>query len=144
MLKKTLQTTSKLILHYGLAIVYIWLGIMKFKNTEADSLKELLSNSAIYSWMLKYITHYAFAMLIAWVQIFIGLLILAKPISKRLSFWGGALASVLLIMSISTLFVSDFVWQAPYGFPELSRLGQSILKDTVLLGAALWCVSDSI
>lgn len=143
MLNKTFKTTGKLILRYGLAITFIWLGLLKFKNSEADYLKELLANSALFGWLLKYITHYAFAQLIAWLQILIGILLLARPISKKLSFWGGIMASVILIISVSTLFVSNYVWQPPYGFPELSKIGQSILKDVVLLGAALWSVGDS-
>jgi len=143
MLAKTFKTIGQFILRYGLAIAFIWLGMLKLKNSEADYLKEVLSNSSLFSWMLSYITPYAFSQLIAYLQMMIGVAIAAKPVARKISFWGGVVASVILLISVSTLFTSGYVWQAPYGFPELSKLGQSILKDIILLGAAMWCVGDS-
>lgn len=143
MLAKTFKTAGQFILRYGLAIVFIWLGLLKLKNSEADYLRDVLSNSSLFSWMLIYITPYAFSQLIAYLQMILGLSIAAKPIARKISFWGGVVASLILLLSVSMLFTSSYVWQAPYGFPELSKLGQSILKDTVLLGAAMWCVGDS-
>lgn len=143
MIAKTFTTAGQFILRYGLAIAFIWLGLMKLKNSEADYLKQILANSSLFKWLLKYITSYTFSMMIAYLQIIIGVLIALKPVARKLSFWGGVLASVVLFLSVSSLFTSTFVWQAPYGFPELSKVGQSILKDMVLLGAAMWCVGDS-
>lgn len=143
MIAKIFKSLSQYILRYGLAIVFIWLGLLKFKNTEADYLNDILKNSSLFSWLLKYITAYTFTLVLAYLQIIIGLLILIKPISKKLSFIGSTLAFVILIISFSTIFTSSDVWQTGYGFPELSKLGQSILKDLILLGAAAWCVSDS-
>ncbi len=143
MLAKTFKTLGQFILRYGLAIAFMWLGMLKLKNSEADYLRDILSNSSLFSWMLTYITPYTFSKLIAYLQIVIGIAIAVKPVARKVSFWGGVVASVILLLSVSTLFTSAFVWQAPYGFPELSKLGQSILKDIVLLGAAMWCVGDS-
>jgi len=143
MLAKSFKKAGQFILRYGLAIAFIWLGLMKLKNSEADYLKDILSNSALFSWMLTYITPYAFSQLIAYLQMLVGVAIAVRPVARKLSLWGAVVASVILVLSVSTLFTSSFVWQAPYGFPELSKLGQSILKDLVLLGAAMWCVGDS-
>ncbi|MCU4155952.1 DUF417 family protein [Carboxylicivirga sp. A043] len=143
MIAKTFKTAGQFILRYGLAITFIWLGLMKLRNSEADYLKQVLSNSSMFSWMLKYITSYAFSQMLAYLQMIIGVLIALKPVARKVSFWGGVAATVILLISVSTLFTSSYVWQAPYGFPELSKLGQSILKDVILLGGAMWCVGDS-
>lgn len=143
MIAKAFKTSGQIILRYGLAITFIWLGLMKLRNSEADYLKQVLANSSLFSWMLKYISSYAFSQMLAYLQMIIGVLIVLKPIAKKVSFWGGVVATVILMISVSTIFTSSYVWQAPYGFPELSKLGQSILKDIVLLGAAMWCVGDS-
>ncbi|MCT4591525.1 MAG: DUF417 family protein [Carboxylicivirga sp.] len=143
MIAKAFTNAGQFILRYGLAIAFIWLGLMKLKNSEADYLKQILANSALFKWLLKYLTSYAFSQVVAYLQIIIGVLIALKPVARKLSFWGGILASVVLLLSVASLFTSTFVWQSPYGFPELSKLGQSILKDVVLLGAAMWCVGDS-
>ncbi|MBK3518532.1 DUF417 family protein [Carboxylicivirga marina] len=143
MIGKTFKTFGQFVLRYGFAITFIWLGLMKLRNSEADYLKQVLSNSSLFSWMLQYITSYAFSQLIAYLQMAIGLLITLKPVARKVSFWGGFAASVILLISVSTIFSSSIVWEANYGFPELSKHGQSILKDVVLLGAALWCTGDS-
>lgn len=143
MIAKTFKAFGQFLLRYGLAITFIWLGLMKLKNSEADYLKDVLTNSAVFSWMLKYITSYAFSQFVAYLQMLIGLTIALKPVARKVSLVGGIVAVVVLLLSVITLFTSSYVWLAPYGFPELSKLGQSILKDVVLLGAAMWCVGDS-
>ncbi|MBI9063609.1 MAG: DUF417 family protein [Marinilabiliaceae bacterium] len=143
MIAKTLKFIGQFLLRYGLAIVFIWLGILKLKNSEADYMREVLSNSSLFGWSLKYITAYAFSQIVAYLQMGIGLLIALKPVARKLSFVGSLLAVVVLLLSVTTLFSSGYVWQTGYGFPELSKLGQSILKDVVLLGAAAWCAGDS-
>ncbi|WP_185968801.1 DUF417 family protein [Carboxylicivirga sp. M1479] len=143
MIGKTFKIAGRFLLRYGLAIVLIWLGLMKLKNIEADYLKDVLANSSLFNWLLKYFTSYAFSQIVAYLQMALGVLIALKPVARKVSFWGGLVATVILFISVSTLLTSSYVWLSPYGFPELSKLGQSILKDVVLLGAALWCVGDS-
>ncbi len=142
-LRKLLKAVSIFLLRYGLGIVIIWFGILKFKNTEADYMHRLITGGYL-SWVLKYITPYALSQIIAYVQIFAGLLLMLKPVSKKLSLWGGILISVMFLLSISLLFTSSVVWEVGYGFPELSKAGQTVLKDFVLLGATAWCIEDSL
>jgi len=143
MIARIFKLAGAFLLRYGLAIVFIWLGLLKLKNSEADYMREVLSNSSLFGWSLKYITPYAFSQIVAYLQMGIGLLIALKPVVRKLSFISSLIAVVLLLLSVTMLFTSGYVWQAGYGFPELSKLGQSILKDVVLLGAAAWCVGDS-
>jgi len=143
-LAKSFKTIGQFIFRYGLALIFIWLGILKFKNSEADYLKDILQNSSLFGWMLKYVTSYTFSLIIAYLQIGIGILLAIKPIAKKLSLVGGLLAVLVLGISVLTLFTSGYVWQTGYGFPELSKVGQSILKDLLLFGAAAWCVGDSL
>ncbi len=142
-LSKLLKSIGVFILRYGLGFVIIWLGFLKFKNSEADYTHQLISGGYV-SFILKYLTPYALNQIVAYIQILVGLLILLKPISKPLSFWGGVVACLMFILSLSLLFTSKVVWQTGYGFPELSKIGQTILKDFILFGASAWCVSDSI
>lgn len=142
-LSRLLKTIGVFILRYGLGIVIIWLGFLKFKNSEADYTYQLISGGYL-SWILKYLTPYALNQILAYMQIIIGVFIMVKPISKPLSFWGGVAAAAMFLISISLLFSSDVVWLTGYGFPELSKVGQSILKDFILFGSAAWCVGDSM
>lgn len=142
-INKLFNGSGVFVLRYGLGLVIIWLGFLKFKNSEADYTYQLISGGYL-SWLLQYLTPYALNQIVAYLQIIIGVLIMLKPISRPLSFWGGLAAVVMLLFSVSMLFTSNVVWQVGYGFPELSKVGQTILKDFVLLGAAAWCVGDSI
>ncbi len=140
---KIFKLVGQFLLRYGLAIVFIWLGLLKLKNSEADYMGEVLSNSSVFGGLLKYVTPYAFSQIVAYLQMAIGLLIALKPVGRKISFVGSLVAVVVLLLSVTMLFTSGYVWQTGYGFPELSKLGQSILKDVVLLGAAAWCAGDS-
>ena len=142
-MNKLFKGSGVFVLRYGLGLVIIWLGFLKFKNSEADYTYQLISGGYL-SWVLQYLTPYALNQIVAYLQIVIGVLIMLKPISRSLSFWGGLAAVIMLLFSVSMLFTSNVVWQTGYGFPELSKVGQTILKDFVLFGAAAWCVGDSI
>lgn len=142
-ISKLLKAVGQFILRYGLGMVIVWLGFLKFKNFEAEYTYELIS-SGYLSWILQYITSYTLNHIVAYLQIIVGLFVMLKPISKELSFWGGIGASVIFLVSISLLFTSQVVWLKGYGFPELSKVGQTLLKDFILFGAAAWCVGDSI
>jgi len=143
-LKKTLLLISQSLFRYGLGIILIWLGIMKFKNVEALHIQQAMAQTVLFKWMLKYITIYAFSQIIAWIQILAGVLIMLKPVSSKLSRWGATLGMIIFLAGILVFFTSSIVWQTGYGFPELSRAGHAFLKDFILFGAAAWCLSDSL
>lgn len=144
LLKKTLLLFGQFLFRYGLGIMLIWIGIMKFRNAEAIHLEQAMSQTILFNWLLKYITIYTLSLIIAWVQIFAGLMIMLKPVSAKISTWGGVLAMIVFLSGILVFLTSGIVWQSGYGFPELSRAGHSFIKDFVLFGAAAWCVSDSL
>ena len=93
---------------------------------------------------IEYLTVYALSMVIAWIQIVAGILLMLKPVSRKLSTWGGAMAMLIFLAGILVFFTSGLVWQTGYGFPELSRAGHAFLKDFILFGAAAWCFSDAL
>lgn len=142
--KKTLLLSGQFLFRYALGIILIWIGIMKFRNSEAVHLEQAMSQTFLFNWVLKYITNYTFSMIIAWVQIFAGLMIMLKAASAKISVWGGIMAMIIFFAGILVFFTSGIVWQSGYGFPELSRAGHSFIKDFILFGAAAWCVSDSL
>ena len=142
--KKTMLLLAQFLFRYGLGIILIWIGIMKFRNAEALYLEQAMSQTFLFKWMLKYITVYSFSLIIAWIQIFAGLMLMLKPVSSKIATWGGVLAMVIFLAGILVFLTSGIVWQTGYGFPELSRAGHSFFKDFILFGAAAWCVSDSL
>jgi uncharacterized membrane protein YkgB len=78
------------------------------------------------------------------VEVAIALLIAARRWSPKASAIGSALAVLMFLTTLSFLF-STPGWEPSLGFPALSALpGQFLLKDVVLLGAALWSLGEAL
>jgi uncharacterized membrane protein YkgB len=69
-----------------------------------------------------------------------------RLLSLRLSALGSAMGLLLILSTLSFLFTTPGATVAAAGgFPVLSVLpGQFLLKDLVLVGAALWTLGDSL
>jgi uncharacterized membrane protein YkgB len=51
----------------------------------------------------------------------------------------------MFLTTLSFVITTPGVWQAGYGFPALSGFpGQFLVKDVMLLGAAIWTPADSL
>jgi uncharacterized membrane protein YkgB len=51
----------------------------------------------------------------------------------------------MFLTTLSFVITTPGVWQAGYGFPALAASpGQFLVKDIVLLGAAMWTLADSL
>ena len=142
--KKFFDGTASFLLRYGLAIVLIWLGVTKLRSFEQDHLRQLIQNSALLSWMFKYIALSTIVTIVAYGQIVAGVMIAMKQVSDKIAFWGSLVVAIGCLVSVSFIITSDMVWHPSFRFPELSKMGQSILKDLILLAAAAWCTSETI
>jgi uncharacterized membrane protein YkgB len=50
----------------------------------------------------------------------------------------------MMVSTLSFLATTPEAWQEGQGVPQLSTLGEALLKDTVLLGAALLTAAESL
>ncbi len=50
----------------------------------------------------------------------------------------------MMLGTLSFLATTPEAWQEGQGMPQLSMLGEALLKDTVLLGAALLTAAESL
>ncbi|HUB39739.1 MAG TPA: DUF417 family protein [Streptosporangiaceae bacterium] len=129
---------------YALVVVIAWIGALKYSSYEATAIHPLIANSPIMSWLYSIFSVRTFATLLGSLEIATALLIALRFVSARLSAIGSALAIGLFLGTLSFLFTTPGVTAAG-GFPVLSVLpGQFLLKDLVLLGAALWTLGDSL
>src|SRR6266446_4353560 len=108
--KNQFEATGDLLIRYGLVLVIGWIGAMKFTSYEALGI----------------------------VEIAIAGLIALRPLSPKLSSIGSASAVLMFLTTLSFLFSTPGWEPSLGGFPALSALpGQFLLKDVVLLGAAV-------
>ncbi len=73
------------VLRYGLVMVLIWIGALKFAKYEADGVVPMIMNSPLLSWMLSVMSGPAAAMLIGIIEITLGLLIATRAFAPRIS-----------------------------------------------------------
>ncbi len=132
------QTVGSLVLRYGLVLVIGWIGLMKFTEYEAKGIQPLVANSPLMGWMYGFLTLRAFSRALGVVEVAIAILIGLRHWSTRASALGSG-GAVLMFLTTLSFLLSTPGWEPSLGgFPSLSALpGQFLLKDVVLLGAAI-------
>lgn len=130
---------------YGLVVVLLWIGAMKFTAYEAEGIQPLVANSPLMGWMYGILTVRQFSSMLGAVEIVIGILIALRPIWPLGSAMG-SLASVGMFLTTLTFLITTPGWEPSLGgFPALSAMpGQFVLKDVVLLGAALLTAGEAL
>ena len=154
------------LMRVAIAIVFLWIGALKFVPYEADSITPFVANSPVMSFFYEHpqdykahLTHegelnadkrawqtanntYGFSTGLGVVEIVIGLLVLSNPLSRRTGLLGGALAFATPLVTLSFLVTTPEAWVAAlgdgqHGFPYLSGAGRLVLKDVLMLAGAL-------
>ena len=131
-------------IRYGLVLVLGWIGAMKFTAYEAEGIKTLVETSPLMSWMYKVLSLQATSNVIGVAELTAAALIAIRPLSAKLSAIGSVLAVLTFLTTLTFLFSLPGWEKSLGGFPALSGSGGFLLKDTVLLGAALFTLGDSL
>lgn len=139
-----IQKLGEFFIRYGLVIVLGWIGAMKFTAYEAEGIKALVETSPLMSWMYKIFSLQATSNIIGVAELLAALLIAIRPLAPRLSAVGSVLAVFTFLTTLTFLFSLPGWEKSLGGFPALSGSGGFLLKDTVLLGAALFTLGDSL
>jgi uncharacterized membrane protein YkgB len=168
-----LDRAGMALLRLGLVIVLLWIGGLKFADYEADSIVPLVANSPLMSFFYHYpapeYRHYMnkegevvpahhkwneengtyrFSHGLGVVIISIGLLIATYPIAPRISAVGSFLLILMACTTLSFLVTTREVWvpaigSSTHGFPYLAGGGRLIVKDCIMLGAAVVTMADA-
>jgi uncharacterized membrane protein YkgB len=161
------------LLRLGLVIVLLWIGGLKFAGYEADSIVPLVSNSPLMSFFYHhpapeyraYVNKegelnpahrawhetngtYPFAIGLGIVIMTIGLLIALHPLWPRVATVGSLLLICMACTTLSFLVTTPEAWvpalgDSAHGFPYLSGTGRLVVKDAIMLGAAVTTMADS-
>lgn len=156
------------LMRIAIAVVFLWIGALKFVPYEADSITPFVANSPVMSFFYNHpteykahLTHegqlvpeqrawqvtnntYGFSTGLGVVEWAIALLVLSYPLSKRLGLLGAFLSFVTTLVTLSFLFTTPEAWvgalgDAQHGFPYLSGAGRLVLKDIMML-AGSWVI----
>ena len=133
------------VLRYGLVIVLLWVGLLKFTAYEAEGIKGLVLNSPLLSWVYNIMSVQSFSALLGIIEISLGILIAARNFSPKLSAIGSMGAIIMFLITLSFLLSTPGIWQPDYGFPYLSPMpGQFLAKDILLLGTAIYTAGEAL
>ncbi len=139
-----LQLLGAHVIRYGLALVILWIGIMKFTAYEAAGIQPLVASSPFMSWMYSILSVREFSTGLGIVEITIAVLIAARCWFPRASAMGSGAAVFMFLTTLSFLFSAPGWEPRLGGFPALSAsVGQFLIKDVVLLGAAIWTYGEA-
>ncbi|OJH40047.1 DUF417 family protein [Cystobacter ferrugineus] len=157
----------------GLVTVLLWIGGLKAFPYEADGIVPFVANSPVMSFFYsappsEYRAHmnkegerveanrrwheangtYRFAWGLGSVIVLLGLLVAAHAWKPELGFIGSLLVAGMSLTTLSFLVTTPETWvpnlgDAQFGFPYLSARGRLVIKDAIMLGAALVTMTDS-
>jgi len=138
------QAAGEFLLRYGLVLVLVWIGGMKFTADEAAGIEPLIKSSPFMSWLYELLSVQGVSNLIGVTELLTAALIALRPLSARFCALGSALAAMTFLATLSFLFTLPGWEPTLGGFPALSGSGGFLLKDVILLGAALWSLGESL
>ena len=124
---------------------FVWIGALKFTDYEVENAEPLVTASPLTSRLREKLGAQKLARLVGVTQITLGALIAAKPVAPRVSAVGSFGAAGMMLSTLSFLVTTPEAWrEGPGGIPQLSVLGESLLKDSVFLGAGLLTAAESL
>jgi uncharacterized membrane protein YkgB len=160
-------------LRFALVVVLVWIGGLKFANYEADGIVPLVSNSPMMSFFYHYPSPeyrghmnregelksanrdwqtsngtYRFAHILGCVIVAIGLMIACYGFAPGFAAVGSSLLILMSLTTLSFLVTTPEAWvpalgDSAHGFPYLSIAGRLIIKDIIMLGAAVVTLAES-
>lgn len=156
----------------GLIVVLLWIGGLKAFKYEADGIIPFVANSPTMNFLIKdpanYKTHknpegalvpanrewheengtYRFAYGLGAVIVLYGLMLCLHPWLPQVAALGSFLVFTMSLVTLSFLITTPECWvpalgDTTHGFPYLSGAGRLVIKDAIMMGAALVTMADS-
>ena len=156
----------------GLIVVLLWIGCLKAFPYEADGIVPFVANSPLmnffYADPAHYKSHmnpegklvsenrawhelnhtYIFAYGLGSVIVLYGLMLCLHPVLPQVATVGSFLVFVMSFVTLSFLITTPECWVPAlggeqHGFPYLSGAGRLVIKDAIMMGAALVTMADS-
>lgn len=133
-MRTTMQKLGLYLSIYGVTLMLLWIGIFKFTPAEAKAIKPLVENSPFMFWMYRVLSTQGVSIVIGVFEIVTAVLLATFPFSKKLSFVGGLMGTVIFLSTLSFLFSTPDTFQVVDGIMISDFF---IVKDIVLLGVSV-------
>lgn len=139
-----LEAISSVTLRYGIVLILIWIGGMKFTAYESEGIRPFVENSPLFAWTYSVFGIQGMSNILGVIEITIGLLIFLRPWAPKLSAVGSLAAAGMFLSTISFLVTTPQAWLPETGPLAISVPGQFLLKDIVLFGASVWSLCEAL
>jgi uncharacterized membrane protein YkgB len=134
----TIEKAGTAILRYGVAFLLLAIGALKFFEFEAKAIEPLVRNSPFMSWLYAMLSVQGVSNLIGTAEIATALLICARRFAPVISAVGSGVAVAIFSTTLSFLFTT------PGGLSPMGPAFGFLVKDVVLLGAAVYTAGESL
>jgi reactive chlorine resistance protein C len=134
----TIESVGISVLRYALVLIFVLFGALKFTAAEAAAIKPLVANSPLMSWLYAFFTDEGVSRIIGTSELVTAALLAVRPISPRASVIGGVLAVATFVTTVS------FLFSTPGALSPMHPAHGFLLKDVVLLGAAVALAAESV
>ena len=137
-LVQALGTLGVGVLRYGLAFLLLLWGAFKFTDVEAEGIRPLVENSPYLGWLYGFLGVREVSALFGVFELTAGALIATRRWLPRVSGYASLAAAGMFVVTLSFLFTTP-------GALELTNpVNGFLLKDILLLGAALLTASEAL
>jgi uncharacterized membrane protein YkgB len=133
-----LETIGIGVLRYGLVLLVLMWGAMKFGAFEAEAIKPLVENSPLTGWMYGVFGLRGAAALFGMFEVTAAILIATRRWFPRVSGYASLAASSMFLVTLS------FLITTPHVLEPTSPWGGFLMKDIILLGAALFTSAEAL
>ena len=117
---------------------------MKFTECEAEGTRPFVENSPPFAWTYSVFGVRGMSCILGFVEIGIALMIASSRWFPKVASLGSLLAVGMFLSTISFLITTPRAWLPETGFLAIGVPGQFLLKDFVLLAAALNTAANSL
>jgi uncharacterized membrane protein YkgB len=167
-----LDKTGITLTRVGLVVVLVWIGGLKVYRYEAEGIVPFVANSPLMSFFYADPAHYKphmnkegdlvsanrawheanrtypFAYGLGSVIVLYGVMVALHPMFPRVAAVGSFMVVVMSFVTLSFLVTTPEVWVpdlggGEHGFPLLAGPGRLVVKDAIMLGAAVVTMADS-
>jgi uncharacterized membrane protein YkgB len=126
------------LLRYGLVALLLLWGAMKFTALEAEGIRPLVEHSPFLSWVYALFGVRVGSDLIGVVEMSAAVLMCTRRFRPGLAALGSLLAAGTFLLTLS------FLATTPGIFEPTNPFGGFIMKDIILLGAALFSAGEAL
>jgi len=158
---------------FGLIVVLLWIGGLKAARYEAEEIVTFVANSPTMNFFFTYDAPecrkhtnregelvlanqawhqanntYVFAYGLGAATVAYGLMLCMHPWKPQVAAAGSFLVFIMSFVTLSFLVTTQETWMPAlggpnHGFPYLSGAGRLVIKDAIMMGAALVTMADS-